>query len=174
MSKIRPMLVATVAVAAAALLVVPTAHAAPAADPGDQYQTQATAAALRVNVFGQGFTVGSATTIADSSPLAHAKGMGGVVSTQSFGASEASANSEGQTAGSDTPTCSQLTLPAEVPLLDLSAACSTSQAAVTASGPVATSTGTSMAIKLSGDPALSAIPVSDLTQEITDTLLGGL
>lgn len=175
MPRTRSKLLAAAAVTAAGLLAMPAAHAAPADTTApDQYEAQAVATALRVSVFGQGVSIGSATTDVDSTPKANAEGKGAFLSTQSFGASSATAASAGQTAGSDTPTCSPLELPAAVPLLDLSAACSTSQAAVTDSGPVANASGRSLTISLSGDPALSAIPIQTITTALTDTLLGGL
>src|SRR5687767_10327482 len=101
----RRKLLAAVAVTAAALVAMPQAHAA---DAGDTYEAQATASVLRVNLFGQGFTVGSAAATADSTPKATAEGRGAVVSTQTFGATDASATQVGQTSGSDTPVCSEL------------------------------------------------------------------
>jgi hypothetical protein len=180
MSPSRSKLLAAVSVSAAAFLALPMAgpsgatSASRGAATGDTYKAEATASALRVSIFGQGITIGSATADADSSTKATAAGTGALVVTQSFGASQASATKVGDASGSDTPTCGPITLPTAVPLLDLSSACSSAKAAVTASGPASSASGKSLEISLSGDPALSAIPIDTLTSQITTTLIGAL
>lgn len=186
MPQTRSKLLAAVAVSAAALVATPAATAVPAGSAAparptrpattkpDQYSANAVATALRVSIFGQGLSIGSASASVDSKPTAHAEGHGALLATQSFGASTASAARVGQSTGGDTPSCSPLVLPQAVPLLQLSAACSTSKAAVTSSGPASSATGKSIDISLSGNAALSAIPTSTLTTQLTDTLIGAL
>ena len=175
MPHLRTKLLAAVAVSAVSMVFMPVAHAAPASTTKpDQYDAQAVATALRISVFGQGLTIGSASSEADSSPKAHAEGHGALIATQNIGSSTADATKAGQSNGSDTPTCSPLVLPAAVPLLDLSAACSNALAAVTASGPASSAAAKSVTIKLSGDPALAALPIDTLTDTLTTTLIGGL
>ncbi|CAN5451228.1 hypothetical protein BH10ACT1_BH10ACT1_32340 [soil metagenome] len=175
--KLRRIAISTAGVALAAALTVPAAGAAPAAPtaaPADTYGAQATASALRLNLFGQQLTVGSGTSDVTSPDSATATGNGALIVTQAFGASKAEASGVGSSQGSDTPVCSPLTLPAAVPLLDLSTACSTAKAAVTAEGSSSSATGQALQLSLGGDPlvqpVLDALPI----ETITDALIGGL
>ena len=174
MSPSRTKLFAATAAVAVAVVVLPLAAPSAAATSGDQYKAEAVASALRVSLFGQGLTIGSATADADSTAAASAQGTGAQVATQSFGASKASATKVGQSSGSDTPSCGPIALPKSVPFLGLTSACSSSKAAVTASGPAASASGKSIGLSLSGAPALSAIPIDTVTTQITNTLISKL
>lgn len=150
----------------------PTASAAPPA--ADTYAAEADASALLVNLFGQQLTVGAANTTVTSPDLATAKGSGALLVSQEFGGSEAAATGAGAADGSATPSCSPLTLPESVPLLDLSAACSSAIAAVTDAGGDATATGQALHLSLGGDPLVQPILDQLPIPVITEALLSGL
>lgn len=155
----------------AAAMTVPAAGAAPGQAAADTYEAEAQSSALKLVLFGQQISIGASAADVGSAGLAHAKGEGALVVTQSFGASEATADAPGETAGSDTPTCSDLALPPALPLpVTASAACSTSLAAITNDGPSAQATGAAFELSAAGTPAIAALPVG----AVTGPLVGGL
>lgn len=173
MKKLRTYALAAASAALIAGAAVP-ATGAPAAAGDDTYAAEATATALRLSLFGQELTVGNATADVTSPDSANASGTGALIVTQGFGASEASATGVGSSDGSTTPTCSPLVLPVAVPLLDLSVACSSAIAGVTADGPSSSATGESFDLALSGDQILAPVVDALPLDEVTGTLLGGL
>lgn len=148
--------------------------ARPAQGAEPTWAAEAKADALLLSLFGQELTVGSADTTVTSPDAATAEGVGALLVTEGFGSSSASATGVGSSDGSTDPVCSPIALPAEVPLLELSAACSTAIAAVDADGASSSATGQALTVGLGGDPLLQpildALPIST----ITETLLGGL
>jgi len=175
--KLRRIALTAAGGALVAAMTVPAASAAPARPAqaaADTYAGEATSSALRLSLFGQQLTVGNGTSDVTSPDQATAAGTGALVVTQGFGNTAAKAEGVGASQGSDTPTCSPLVLPAAVPLLDLSAACSTAKAAVTADGSSSSAAGKALQVKLGGDkllqPVLDNLPIAT----ITDTLIGGL
>lgn len=166
MSRLRRTLLASLAVGAATVGLMPTADAAPA---GDQFEAQSVSSALRISLFGQSLTVGSASSDISSDGTAHAKGEGATVVTQGFGGSEATVTAPG-TDGSTVPVCGPLVLPEAVPALDLSTACSSAIASSDDGGLRADAEGKALELTLAGTPELAALPITDLSE----ALLGGL
>lgn len=150
------------------------ASAAPSQAATDTYVAEATSSALHLRLFGQDLTIGAATAAVTSPDAASASADGALILTEAFGGSQASAAGIGSVDGSATPSCSPLVLPQAVPLLDLSAACSSAEAAVTADGPSSVATGKALDLSLSGDPLLQPVVDALPLDEVTGTLLGGL
>lgn len=173
MKKLRTYALAAASAALIAGAAVP-AGGAPAQAADDTYAAEATGTALRLSLFGQELTVGNATADVTSPDSASATGQGALIVTQGFGASEASATGVGSSDGSTTPTCSPLELPEAVPLLELSAACSSAIAEVTAEGSSSAATGDSLTLALSGDEILAPVVDALPLDEVTGALLGGL
>jgi len=174
----RPIALAGALLLAGALAAPATAReAAPsrAAEPAPAtYAAEAQADALLLTLFGQQLTVGAAESSVTSPDSAAATGSGALLVSQGFGSSSATAEGAGASDGSTTPSCSPLTLPASVPILDLSVACSSAVAEVPPAGPTANATGQALEIGVGGDPlvqpVLDALPITT----ITDTLISGL
>lgn len=164
------------AVAGSALIAGATvpAGAAPSQAATDSYAAEATASALHLSLFGQDLTIGSGTATVTSPDQAAANADGALIVTESFGGSSATASGVGSSDGSSTPACSPLVLPQAVPLLDLSVACSTAEAAVTAEGASSTASGKAVSLSLSGDPLLQPVVDALPLDDVTTTLLEGL
>jgi hypothetical protein len=172
MKKLRRIAFVAAGAALAAAVTVPAAGAAPGKQAAaDTYSAEAESSALRLVLFGQQISIGASGADIDSPSKAHAKGQGALVVTQSFGATEATADTEGENAGSDTPTCSDLALPPAIPVpITATSACSTSQAAVTADGPSATATGSAFELSAAGTPQLAALPIGAVTGQLVGAL----
>jgi hypothetical protein len=145
------------------------------ADTPDRYAATAESSALKIDVVGQGLTVGSGKSTVSSSPDATATGQGLLLATQSFGASSATASTPGQTAGSATPSCSPLALPAgSIPGITLTTACSTSTAAISDAGPTSKATGQSLTLKAGSGALLDQTGLDALVDQLVDTITTGL
>ncbi len=133
-------------------------------------RAEAQASALRVSLFGNELIVGDTDSAASSGPSATANGTGAALATTAFGESSATADASTPTAGSDTPVCSDLTLPADVPLpITVSAACSTSQATAAegAGSGSAQADGFEIVVNLGASP----IDLGEITDSVVDPIL---
>jgi hypothetical protein len=149
-------------VAAGAVITAPAGAQTPV-----PYRASAGGTALELSLFGQGLTIGRSEAAADGTPAQTAHAAGALLPGLAFGEETADAAN----GGDDQPTCSPLTLPAEVPVLDLAVACGT---AAVANGTSAANAGvaeiTVSATELLQDTPLSQLPI----QGTVDQLLGGL
>lgn len=133
-------------------------------------RSEAQATALRVSLFGNELIVGEADTAASSAPSSAAHGTGALLATTAFGESTAEADSGTPTSGSETPVCSDVALPADLPLpIDVSSACSSSVATAAEGAGSGTSTaeGFEIVVNLGDTP----IDLGEVTDPIVDPIL---
>jgi hypothetical protein len=152
----------------AAGVVAATAAAPAGAQAAVPYRALADGTALELSLFGQGLTIGLSEAAVDGTPVATSHAAGALLPGVAFGEETADLGNPGD----GQPTCSELVLPSDVPVLDLAVACG--NATTTAAPGAASSAGVaSLAIsgtELLNDTPLSAIPV----QATIDQLLGAL
>lgn len=140
--------------------------------PAPRAEAQATA--LRMSLFGQEVVVSAADAAADAGPTGTAQGSGAFLATTGFGQSEAVADASTPTSGSTEPTCSDLTLPPEVPLpVGAITACSTAQATAAEGQGSATATGLAADIDAGSSADLEelGLPIDELDESLIDPLL---
>jgi len=133
-------------------------------------RAEAQASSLRVSLFGNELIVSATDTAASSAPAAVANGTGALVATTAFGQSTATADSANPTAGSETPVCSDLALPPDLPLpVTASGACSTSQA--TAAEGAGSANAQADGIDVEVDMGDSPIELGEVTDAVVDPIL---
>lgn len=168
--RVLPRALAAVAVATASVVAVST----PASTQEGETvvpRSEAQATALRVSLFGNELVVSGADTAANSAPAASATGTGALLADVGFGQTSATADSDTPTAGSDDPTCSDLSLPADVPLpVDVVTACSAAQASVSEGAGSAAAQGQAADISVLST-ADSPLPIEDVTDAVLDPIL---
>lgn len=156
----------TALAAAGAVSTAPAGAQTPATVP---YRSSATSTALELHLLGQSLTVGLNEVAVDGTPIASAHAVGALLPGLGLVGEE---RADASNPGDGQPTCSPLTLPAELAVLQLSVACG--NAAAGADPRASTSAGVASlsvsATSLLNDTPLSQIPV----QETVDQLLGGL
>lgn len=133
-------------------------------------RAEAQASAARISLFGNELIVSDTDTAASSAPSAAANGVGALLATTAFGETSATADASAPTGGSDTPVCSELSLPDDVPLpVDVTAACSTSQA--TAAEGAGSGTAQADGFEVVVDLGDSPIDLGEITDQIVDPIL---
>ena len=162
----RTFVAASLTALAAAVAALPSPPAG--AQEPVPYRSLADGTALELSLFGQGLTIGLSQAAVDGAPTGTSHAAGALLPGVAFGEEQADLANPGD----GQPTCSDVTLPAEVPVLDLSVACGNATAA---EGPTSTSSAGVATISVSAtellnDTPLSAIPV----QGTVDQLLEGL
>lgn len=160
-----------VALAGALALAGSLAAPAGAQSGGDTYSAASRADAVLLQAGGGRVSVGSATAAGASTPSASATGTGFFTPGHEEGATSAEVTADGQQAGSEEPTCSQLTTPDDMPLVSITNACSTAQASVQGGLPHAagTATSTEIGIGIASLPGASE-PLGDAADQIVEGL----
>lgn len=166
------------ALALTGLLAVLTALAMPAgAQTTTQptYKVSAKATGLDLQVLGQGITLGFSHSEAGSDPVANATGVGLLLpGLGNQGELNASATADGQSNGTPAPgVCGPLSLPPDVPLIDLSTACSSAVASISGGVPSSIATAQVASIDVNALDVLKQLPLSDITTQV-QPLLDGL
>lgn len=132
------------------------------------YRAAATGTALQLSLFGQGVTIGLSEAGVDGAPTATSHAAGALLPGVAFGEETADAANPGD----GQPTCSDLTLPPDVPVVDLAVACGN---ATTAAGPAAASSAGVTSLAVSGTELLNDTPLAEVpVQGTVDQLLAGL
>jgi hypothetical protein len=139
------------------------------------YRAAAEATALELSLFGQGLTVGLSQTAVDGVPSATSYAVGALLPGLPAGEERADLAN----LGDGQPTCSELTLPPEIQVVDLAVACGNATAAAGEDGPGSTSSAGVATISVSATELLTETPLADVAaqlpvQETVDQLLGGL
>lgn len=168
--RVLPRALAAVAVAAASFAAVATPGQA---QEGETVvpRAEAQATALRVSLFGNELIVSGADTAANSAPGAAATGTGALLADVGFGQTTATADAGTPTAGSDEPTCSDLSLPADIPLpVGVVTACSAAQASVSEGAGSAAAQGQAADISVLST-ADSPLPIEDVTDAVLNPIL---
>lgn len=133
-------------------------------------RSEAQASAVRVSLFGNELIVGAAGSSASSAPSAAAEGTGARLATTGFGESSAAADATTPTSGSETPTCSDLSLPSDVPLpVTVTTACSASQA--TAAEGAGSGTARAEAFEVVVGLGAAPIDLGAVTEQVVDPIL---
>jgi LPXTG-motif cell wall-anchored protein len=114
-----------------------TVTTTPAGAALESYRSTAESTALHVPIAGQQLTLAAASSEVDSSVHAVANGAGDLLTV----ASQASADRTTAGDSSQGPNCSPLTLPPEVPLLDLATGCGTASASIADGTPTSSAEG---------------------------------
>jgi len=133
-------------------------------------RAEAQATALRVSLFGNELVVSDVGSAASSAPSGAAEGAGARLATTGFGESAATADASTPTAGSETPTCSDLSLPPDLPFpVTVTSACSASQATAAegAGSGSAQADGFEVVVDLGDTP----IDLAEVTEQVVDPIL---
>jgi hypothetical protein len=163
-------------VAAVTALAVPARAQTPDAT-GTTYKASAKATGLDLKVFGQGVTLGLSQTDVTSDPKANATGIGLVLPDGSNQTEiTASSGAEGETTGTPAPgTCGQLTLPDDVPVIDLATACASGTTSIVDGLPASLSTAEVADLDVNAGDVLQQLPfqIKDITDQ-AQPLVDGL
>lgn len=165
-----PRALAALAVGASTLALV--ASPGPAQE-GDTVvpRAEAQATALRVSLFGNELVLSGADTAANAAPAASAAGTGALLATTGFGQTSATADQSTPSAGSEEPTCSDLSLPDSVPLpVGIITACSAAQASVSEGAGSAAAQGQAADISVLST-ADSPVPIEEVTETVLTPVL---
>ena len=157
-----------VAASLIALLAAAVASPPAGAQQPPPYRSLAEGTALELSLLGQGLTIGLSQAGVDGTPAATAYAAGALLPGVAFGEESADIANPGD----GQATCSELTLPPDVAVLDLAVACgnATAAAAPTATSSAGVASIAVSATELLNDTPLSAIPV----QSTIDQVLTGL
>ncbi|MEY2453474.1 MAG: hypothetical protein QOD92_3048 [Acidimicrobiaceae bacterium] len=173
MSRPRSRIAATVAtVVTTFLLVSPAVANADTTSPGS-YHAKADATALALSVFGQGVTFGITHAENASDPKAAAAGIGALIPSLDNQQAKA-ASADANTASDDKPEeCGPISLPPDVPVVDLVTACSSATALVANGFPGSVGNATVAAIHIDANDLLGN-SLNDINSAITEQLLPSL
>jgi hypothetical protein len=172
MSRPRSRAAAIVAILAAALLITGVSSAS-ADSTLSTYHASADAAALNLQVFGQGLTLGVAHADVADTPKATGRGVGLVLPGDTFVTEEKKevTGADGSQATDTPPVCGPITLPPEFPILDLSSACAQASAAVAGGLPNASAEGFVTEIAVN---AQELSPATDAVKAAVGQAIAGL
>jgi hypothetical protein len=132
-----------------------------------------------MSVFGQGLSVGLTDVTAVATPLARAHAIGALVpqiGSQTEQTAETSTDGETVTGAE---TCGPITLPADIPVIDLASACSAVEASIGGAGPAGSATGRVDHLAVSATDLLGTLgdlglPVETTVDDAVAQLLAGL
>ncbi len=134
-------------------------------------RAEAQATALRLSLFGNELVLSGADTAADAAPGAAAHGTGALLATTGFGQSSATADAANPSAGSEDPTCSDLSLPDGIPLpVGVITACSAAQASVSEGAGSAAAQGLAADISVLSTED-SPLPIDEVTGTVLAPIL---
>jgi hypothetical protein len=171
MSRPRSRIAATVAtVVTTFLLVSPAVANADTTSPGS-YHAKADATALALSVFGQGLSLGVTHAENASDPHAAATGLGALVPVIGNQVEQAAAANSATPTDDKPESCGPITLPPEVPVVDLVTACSAASALVGDGFPASVGDATVSKIDINGNAVLGQV-AGPLNQPIGDLLTG--
>jgi hypothetical protein len=171
MSRPRSRIAATVAtIVAAFLLVSPAVASADTTSPG-AYHAKADATALALSLFGQGVTLGVTHAENSSDPQSAATGLGALVPVIGNQVAQAAAANPASPTDDKPETCGPISLPPEVPVVDLVTACSAASALVANGFPGSVGTATVSKIDVNANAVLGQV-TGPLNQPIGDLLTG--
>ena len=179
----RMVAVCLLAVVGAVFIAVPvgaqTGGSSTTVAPGtpERYSASASGNAFKLTLLGTSLSIGSANVAIDSTPKAHADGIGALLGSTKIGGSTGDSTG-GATVDNGTaasPKCGPLSLPSNIPLLGLLTACSFSHASTAGGLPSATSHGGSVDTLSLGTGSLlgTGSPLAPLGT-LVNTLIGQL
>jgi len=162
----RALAAASLTALAAAGVVITTPASAETTVP---YRSAAESTALELSLLGQSISIGISEASVDGTPVAASHAVGALLPVLGLQGEE---TADLANPGDGLPTCSPLTLPAELAMVSLAVACGN---AATADGPSATTSAGVASLSVSATSLLNDTPLSQVPVEQTlDQLLGGL